>query len=448
MAIENHTSPQDLMKAPYMAIEQLGKQLGAIIILAPHPDDESLGCGGLIQFLVEQSVPIWVCFVTSGGASHRNSILYPPQILSEVREQEAINACEILGVNSEKIIFLRENDSQLYKLQEDEKAKVVSRLSMYLKECNVDSLILPWRRDPHPDHIASYELGKQAAEIVNQDIQIVEYPIWLWKNSQPADWPLFDEVEIFRIDISAGLSKKKDAIFAHESQTSELIKDDSQGFILTEDLLAPFLTPNEFFFFPIQKEIPSLDIGYFEDLYANNPDPWNFKDSEYENLKYNKINSFLENRYYDKGLELGCSIGVHTSFIAQHCKNLLAVDINRNAIETAKQSNQVLQNVDFQVMDILNEFPIGSFQLISMCEIGYYFNRQDLLEIFQNIANTLSENGNFLMVHWTSFVREYPLTGKLVHEIFQEFNENKDQFTLIAKYTHERYELLLWEKKA
>lgn len=448
MYVKNHTTSQDLFNAPYMAIEQLGKQLGATMILAPHPDDESLGCGGLIQYLTEQDVPLFVCFVTSGGASHRNSISYPSQILTEIREQEAINACKILGVDSNNIIFLRQNDAMLSDLQEDEKAEIVSRLSNYLKEFDIDSFILPWRRDPHPDHMASYELGKHAVKMVEKDIQILEYPIWLWKNSQPEDWPLFEEVEIFRIDVRSGLSKKKNAIFAHQSQTSDLIKDDPQGFILTEDLLAPFLSPDEFFFFPVQQEIPSLEVGYFEVLYANNPDPWNFKDSEYENLKYKKINSFLENRNYDNGLELGCSIGVHTTFIAEHCKNLLAVDINESAIANAKELNPELSNVDFQVMDILTEFPVGPFEFISMCEMGYYFNRQDLLKTFQNIANNLGVKGNFLMVHWTSFVREYPLTGKLVHEIFQEFNQEKAQFSLISQYTHERYELLLWEKKS
>ena len=81
---------------------------------------------------------------------------------------------------------------------------------------------------------------------------------------------------------------------------------------------------------------------YFDTLYSNNEDPWNFKNSTYEERKYQKINTFLENRKYDLGLELGCSIGVHTSFLAAHCKKLLAVDISEDAVATAKVINGIL----------------------------------------------------------------------------------------------------------
>ena len=441
-----HIDSKQLLGAPLIATEQLGKQMGTSLVLAPHPDDESLGCGGLIQYLVSQNEQVYVCLVTSGDASHPNSIKYAAEKLADLREKEAIAACKFLGIDATHIIFLRAPDSLLENLKHKEKFSLILKLAKILEELKISSLILPWRRDPHPDHKESYELGRRAVEIFENDIQLIEYPIWLWKNSQIEDWPIRGEVAVFRLDIQEMLPKKIKAIYAHKSQTSDLIQDDPEGFILNEDLLAPFFTPFEFYFFEKNKEMPSLSEDYFDALYSNNSDPWNFRSSAYEKQKYETINAFLKDRTYKNGLELGCSIGIHTSYLAAHCDNLLAIDISEEAIITAKNSND-LPNVHFEKMDMIKDFPKGPFQFISMCELGYYFNRETLMSLYTDISENLSENGNLLMVHWTSYVREYPLNGNSVHELFQEFNDTYNLFNCISTYIHDRYELMLWKKK-
>lgn len=436
---------EDLFSAPLFAPEQLGKQMGNSFILAPHPDDEALGCAGLIQFLLEQKVDVFVGFMTSGDASHPNSVKYPPEKLAALREQEAIKSCEILGVKKSNIIFFRQSDSYLSELEHTNKIEIATHLSNYLKEFEISSLVLPWQMDPHLDHRASYEIGNKALEICNKKIQVVEYPIWLWKKSSPNEWPTKKYIEIFRLDISSKMERKKNAIYAHTSQTSNLIDDDPTGFILTEDLLSPFLMPYEFYFFKKEENLKSLTKSYFDTLYNDNPDPWNFRTSRYEKQKYQTISKSIKNENYNQGLELGCSIGEHTYHLADHCKSLLAIDVSEDAIATAKKENP-LPNVQYLVKDISIEFPKGSYDFISMCEIGYYFNRENLVEIFTNISKSLNEKGHFLMVHWTSFVREYPLSGNKVHQIFSEFNKKENLFSLQSSFTDERYELQLWEK--
>ncbi|QAA80910.1 methyltransferase domain-containing protein [Aequorivita sp. H23M31] len=446
MESEEHLTSETLLFSPLLASEQLSKQIGNALILAPHPDDEVLGCGGLIQFLLEQNISVFVCFVTSGGASHPNSKEYPPKKLAALREKEAIKSCEILGVKKEDVFFMRQPDSCLSKLNENIQVKNREKLIQILKEFSISSIILPWERDPHPDHIASCKLGKLAAEEVDSEIQLIEYPIWLWKNSVEKDWPLKDEREIYRLEISSKLVKKREAILAHKSQTSHLIDDDPQGFILTEYLLEPFLTPYEFYFFKKPESVPSLTKSYFDTLYDHNPDPWNFRNSDYEKSKYKTIDQFLNGKLYKNGLEMGCSIGIHTSHLANHCKKLLAVDISAEAIETAKKSTN-LPNVTFEIRDIEKDFPTGPFQFISMCEMGYYFDKNTLWNIFEHISKNLEINGQFLMVHWTSFVREYPLNGKKVHQLFESFNEKEKAFALLSSSAADRFELMLWEKK-
>lgn len=444
MKIEEIISTEMLLTAPLLAINQLAHQIGATMVFAPHPDDESLGCGGLIQYLIQQNSEVFVIFITSGDASHPNSKSHSPTILAELRENEAVDACTILGVKNSNIHFLRQPDSKLSELLDIDKNAVTNHISTLLAEFKILSVLVPWRRDPHPDHIATYNLVKMMVGNSNREIQIIEYPIWLWKNSTDTDWPKDGEVEIFRLDIASVLDSKKKAIFAHKSQTKNIITDDTEGFQLSEDLLSPFLTNFEYYFFEIRKDKNSLDQQYFDTLYNNNPDPWNFEKSIYEHTKFEAINNLIGDSSYKSGLELGCSIGVQTKYLAKCCKKLKAVDISESAIKKAKNLNLIAEDVHFETLDIATNFPEGNYDLVTMCEIGYYFDKKTLTELFEKIHSNLNKNGSFVMVHWSSFVREYPLTGKQVHKIFTEIFGKR--FKKISKINHDSYEMLLFEK--
>ena len=421
-------------------------QLGNSLILAPHPDDEALGCGGMISHLRSQNIPVTIIFITSGGASHPKSLQYPPQVLAKLREEEALQSCEILGVSSEDVKFFRNPDGRMTNLQKSDIEVIIDELSLILTDRDISSIFMPWRRDVHEDHIVTNTIGFEAAQKSNRPLQIVEYPIWLWKNSKDKDWPIEDEVSSFRLNVETVLAQKRDAIFAHKSQTTKLIDDDPDGFILTEDLLSPFLNPDEIYFFSKDKKMNSLDQKFFDTLYSDNVDPWNFKHSEYELSKYRKTDEILGGRHFRNGLEIGCSIGIQTRFFAKHCDHLKAIDTSKDAINEAKKNNGDLQNVEFLVQDIVEKFPKGPFDFITMCEIGYYFDQATLVEVFEKISDNISERGQFLMVHWTSFVREYPLNGSQVNLIFKKFNSIDNRFTPISSYIHERYELHLWKK--
>ena len=71
---------------------------GTCLILAPHPDDESLGCGGLIAACVAAGRPPLVAVLTDGAGSHPNSRTYPPDRLRAVRAQEVRTAVGMLGL--------------------------------------------------------------------------------------------------------------------------------------------------------------------------------------------------------------------------------------------------------------------------------------------------------------------------------------------------------------
>ena len=441
--------PQDLYDAPFLNSSGIATDIGPSIFFAPHPDDESLGCGGMIAMLRAAQVPVTVVFMTSGSASHPNSKEYPAKKLAKTREQEAQAACAALGVEDEKVFFLHRQDSQMPFLLNSEYSKLKSDIAAIVEQSERNTVFVPWRRDPHGDHIASTKVILETLKEHKIPVQIVEYPVWLWKNGKPHHWPDGDNVQPFRLNISSVKNKKEKAIFCHQTQTSKLIADDPEGFILTPDLLEPFLGDYEYYLFSPGGNEKTLTSEYFNRLYSDNNDPWNFENSHYEHEKYERSILALGERTYESTFEIGCSIGVLSEKLAQRTKKLLSIDISGIPINAAKERCAKLDHVSFEVMDVSRNFPNENFDLIVMSEVGYYLEKENLLHVFNEINTHLLPGGNFLMVHWTSYVGDYPLTGKQVHLLFEQFAAGSEAgYSLKTKYVHENYELVLYEKKA
>lgn len=219
---------------------------GTGLILAPHPDDESLGCAGLIAASCAAARPPVVMILTDGSGSHPSSRLYPPARLTAVREAEAAQAVGILGLPPERLIFLREPDTRAPQAgpQFD---TVVRRLIGCVRAFGCSAILAPWRHDPHCDHVAAARIACETARIA--DIKLVEYPVWGW--TLPGDAPVEETSERgWRLDIAAHLAAKRLAIAAHASQYGQLITDDPSGFELPHRLLRVFDEPWETFLLP------------------------------------------------------------------------------------------------------------------------------------------------------------------------------------------------------
>ncbi|MDQ3548830.1 MAG: PIG-L family deacetylase, partial [Chloroflexota bacterium] len=91
---------------PLRSVEEIGT-LGPTLVIAPHQDDESLGCGGAIALLSDAGMPVHVVFVSDGSGSHPASRRFPAPALTTLREREALAALAILGVQPTSVTFLR-----------------------------------------------------------------------------------------------------------------------------------------------------------------------------------------------------------------------------------------------------------------------------------------------------------------------------------------------------
>jgi LmbE family N-acetylglucosaminyl deacetylase len=215
----------------------------SILIVAPHPDDETLGCGGAIALFRQLNLPVAVAVVSDGTKSHPNSLTYPPPKLKKLREQESLAALAILGVAPEAVIFLDLPDGEVY-ISSKSQAMIAS-IDQYLTQLVPSIVFLPWRQDPHPDHRASCQLFTLATKNLTNPPRIIEYPIWDWDTQQRGDFT--DSINAWRLDITNVLELKRQAIAQYRSQISDLINDDPAGFRLTAKMLHNFTQPWEMY---------------------------------------------------------------------------------------------------------------------------------------------------------------------------------------------------------
>jgi LmbE family N-acetylglucosaminyl deacetylase len=207
---------------------------GTSLILAPHPDDETLGCGGFIIEACRRARPPLIVAVTDGAGSHPGSISYPPERLKAARAAELRMAADILGVRQERVRFLGLPDTRVPRHGPDFDDAVRAVVAM-IREYRVRNLLATWAHDPHGDHQATACIAAEVAAIAR--VRLLSYPVWAWL--LPPELPLPTMlVQGARLDVGSVRAQKRRALEAHASQYSGLITDDPHGFRLPPDLVA------------------------------------------------------------------------------------------------------------------------------------------------------------------------------------------------------------------
>ncbi len=214
-----------------------------ILVLAPHPDDETLGCGGLIATACEAGIPVHVLVLTDGAGSHPKSVAYPPPRLRCLREEESRAAGRALGLSDDHIAFLGLPDTAAPHSGEAAE-RAACAIAEHARVCGARTLFTSWRHDPHCDHQAASILAERAASLAGA--ALYEYPVWGW--TLPSRRVLQSAaVTGFRLDVSSHLAAKRRAIACHRSQLGEVVTDDPDGFALQAEFLDLFTGPWETF---------------------------------------------------------------------------------------------------------------------------------------------------------------------------------------------------------
>jgi len=238
---------------------------GRVLCVAPHPDDEALGCGGTLARLASLRNEVGIAWVSDGAGSHPNSRRFAAPKLANLREAEAKESAACLGVKPENLYFLRLLDGALPFRGDALWPLAVESARGVLEAFRPDTLLLPWRRDPHRDHRATWTMWAQAATF-GPPMRRLEYLVWAFERAAQDEWPDTSEASALRVAVPNFLPRKRAAIAAHASQTTHLIDGDPTGFWLSPEVLSHFDTPDEAFITPFDSrpELGETSLPAFE----------------------------------------------------------------------------------------------------------------------------------------------------------------------------------------
>ncbi len=187
----------------------------------------------------------------------------------------------------------------------------------------------------------------------------------------------------------------------------------------------------------------SLPPTYFQKIYDRSGDPWSFETSDYEAAKYRETLNILPRQHYSSALEVGCSIGVLTGRLAERCDTLLGLDVSDKALAAARERLKDQPHVRFRKRQIPQETIDGSFDLIVISEVAYYWQRQDLQRAATMLAEHQPPGSHLVLVHLTEPVPDYPLTGDEVHDAWLA----RPEWRSVKQFRDKRYRIDVLERR-
>jgi len=129
-----------------------------LLVLAPHPDDETLGCGGLIAAARARAQDVYVAVLSDGSGSHPGSLEWPPARLAALRAREVAEAVAALGLAPDRLGFLGCRDGAVPR---DGAAfrEVAADIASHVRRSGAGTVLTTWAHDPHQDHQAASALA-------------------------------------------------------------------------------------------------------------------------------------------------------------------------------------------------------------------------------------------------------------------------------------------------
>lgn len=201
MVDERHPHPA-LLRPPPLPQIATAPFPGRVLVIAPHPDDDVIGCGGAMALHTAQGDPVQVLVVTSGLAGDPDGHV-PRDSLRAVREHEARAAGAVLGV--EDYMFWGYPDG--YQVSEADVDQLAQRLGEHVRGLRPDVVYYPWEQETHSDHFAVSIIARRVFTVLPLRLKALGYECW---TPCITNWIL---------DITSAMERKAEAIRQHASQT-------------------------------------------------------------------------------------------------------------------------------------------------------------------------------------------------------------------------------------
>jgi LmbE family N-acetylglucosaminyl deacetylase len=189
----------------------------SVLIIAPHPDDETFGCGHLIALKREQGTPVTVVFVTDGEASLREHGHPEPREVARVRRRQAGEACRCLGLGPDDLRWLSLSDGGVPRRGSPGFDEALERLIAVVEDFNPGYILCSHPLDGHGDHQAAAELAQEASAYRKQPTRLVYYAVWLWFKATRATLKQVDLSTAWQLSGEKVHAKKLEAIAVYLS---------------------------------------------------------------------------------------------------------------------------------------------------------------------------------------------------------------------------------------
>ncbi|MFD0780426.1 PIG-L family deacetylase [Microbacterium koreense] len=388
--------------APWQDAAAMPFVVDRLLVIAAHPDDETLAASGLIAAAHSAGVATSVLILTDGQSASGGEA----RSLAVQRRIESIEALAEL-TDGAPVQFAGLVDGTL----RENRSLVRRAITDALSEVDATDIVIvaPWWGDGHRDHRIA---GEVAREFVGPGVRVFGYPLWLWHWGDPRAIDT-EGWHMLPLDERARDAKRR-AIDRHRSQ----ITGDKP--IIHSRMRAHFERPFEIFIAAEPGADPDEPPGpdWFTDFYARHDDPWGFETRWYEHRKRDVLLATLPDRRYRRALELGCATGLTTARLAARCDEVAAVDVVEDALKRARAhvaEHAPESDVEFLRLQTPAQWPDGEYDLIVLSELAYYWTRDELAAAPRKMDAALSEDGVVVACHWRHPIRGCAMTGDDVH---------------------------------
>ncbi len=389
-----------------------------VVVVAAHPDDETLGAGGVLRALAAAGVELALVVATDGEAAYPALDAAARCELAGVRRAELAAAMRAQGLGAVPVTWLGLPDSGLAAHQASLRDALVPLMD------GAGAYLAPWPGDPHPDHRAA---GLAAAAAAPVTAHGWSYPVWMWAWTDPADPSVpWDRARQLPLDAGARASRAA-AVACYRSQVGP--GPDGSPPVLAAGLLDHVDRPMELLF--REPRVASAPVGRFTELYAAG-DPWN-ADSWYETRKRAVVMAALPRERYRHAFEPGCGAGELTAELAQRCDLVDASDPVSAAVDRARGRD--LPGVRVEQAALPDSVPEGPLDLAVFSEVLYYLDDATVAATLDRTLAALGPGADVVVVHWRGWPAEAPRDAAATHALLLA----RPEFEPLVEHTDEQF---------
>lgn len=391
-----------------------------VVVVAAHPDDETLGAGGVVRALHTAGAELSLVIATDGEAAYPELDAAARAELARVRRAELDTALRAQGLGDVPVTWLGLPDSGLDARADDLRAALIPLLA------GADAWLAPWPGDPHPDHRAAGLATAAAAPVTAHGWS---YPIWMWAWHAADDPNIpWDRARAVPLDAAARAARRA-GVACFSSQVGP--GPDGSPPVLAAGLLDHLDRAVDLVF--REPRTVSAPVDRFATLYAGG-DPW-AAGSWYERRKRAVVLASLTRERYRSAFEPGCGSGELTVGLAERCDELRSSDPVPEAVARARVAVANRPGVHAEICALPDGIPAGPLDLVVFSEVLYYLDDGAVAATLDRTLAATAPGADVVAVHWRGWPAEAPRDAAATHRLLGE----RPELDLVVEHTDEDF---------